>query len=206
MLKKESEILYCFAKEPWKRYTFSELKQASGKKSKSYLALVLKKLVKNSLLRQEAVGRLPIYSLNTDSSKARAFAGFALEYYSWNKRSIPYADLQKAMDKLPNKGYVFIITGSYAKNKQQKDSDIDVVILIDDSSEPKRAYAELSHFCEMNIPQIHLYVFRNKEFIEMLCSKEANYGKETARNNLILAGGQVYLKLINEAMSCGFKG
>ncbi len=206
MLKKESGILYCFAKEPWKRYTFSGLQKASGKKSKSYLALVLKRFVNNQLLRQEAVGRLPVYYLNADSAKTRAFAGFVLEYCGWNKKNIPYGDLQKAMDKLPNEDYVFIITGSYAKNQQRKESDIDVVVLIDDSSEPKRVYAELSHFCEMNIPRVHLYVFRNKEFIGMLCSKEANYGKETARNNLILAGGQVYLKLVYEAMDCGFKG
>ena len=58
----------------------------------------------------------------------------------------------------------------------------------------------------MNIPPIHLYVFRNREYIEMLSNKEANYGKEIARNNLILAGGQIHLKLISEAMQNGFNG
>lgn len=206
MLTKESEILFLFAKEPWKKYNFTNLRKISGKKSRSYLASVLGKLVKDKILKKESFAHLPVYSLNIGSTKARLFAGFVLEYYGWNKKHIPYDDLQRMMDKIPNNDYVFIIAGSYAKEKQTEESDIDVVILIDDYADPKRVYAELSYYCEMNIPPIHLYVFRHKEFMEMLLNKQANYGKEIAKNNLILAGGQVYVKLIKEAMRNGYSG
>lgn len=206
MLKKESEILYWVAKEPWKKYNFTELQRISKKKSRSYLASVLGKLVKDKILKKESLGHIPIYILNLASAKAEVFAGFVLEYHAWNKKHIPYGDLQKIIDKIPYKDYVFIITGSYVKEKQTEKSDIDVVVLIEDCAEPKRVYAELSHYCELNIPSIHLYVFRHKEFIKMLCDKEENYGKETAKNNLILAGGQVYFKVINEAMQNGYNG
>lgn len=206
MIKKEGEILHYFASEPWRKYTFTELKKASKKKSKSYLALSLKKFVKNNILKREMIGKLPVYSLNISSTKARIFAGFILENDAWKKKQIPYKDMEKIMRQIPTKNYVFIVTGSYAKNKQTEKSDIDVVILVDDAIETKRVYAELSHACEMNIPPIHLYVFKNKEFLEMLLNKEANYGKETVLNNLILCGGQVYIQLIAEAMNHGFTG
>ncbi len=206
MIKKESDILYWFAKGAQKRYTFTELQTVSKKKSKSYVAGVLDKSVKGGILKQERVGHLPVYSLNPASVKARVFAGFVLEYYGWNKKHIPYDDLQRIMEKIPCSDYVFIITGSYAREKQHKESDIDIVILIDDHAEPKRVYAELSHYCGLNIPVIHLYVFRHKEFIEMLCSREENYGKELAKNNLILTGGQVYVKLVWEAIQNGYNG
>ena len=206
MIKKESELLYWFAKDAQKKYTFTELQKVSKKKSKSYIAAVLEKSVKGAILKQEHIGHLPIYSLNLASAKARVFAGFVLEYYGWDKKHIPYNDLQKIMEKIPTHDYVFIITGSYARKKQRKDSDIDIVILIDNSAEPKRVYAELSHYCELNIPSIHLYVFRHMEFIEMLCSREENYGKELAKNNLILTGGQVYIKLVWEAIQNGYNG
>ena len=206
MLNKEAGILYWFAKEPWRKYTFTELKKASGKKSKSYLEGVIKKLVKEKILRQESVSHLPVYSLNFSSAKARAFAGFVLEYFGWSRESIPYHDLQKIMDKCPYESYVFIVTGSYASGKQTRKSDIDAVILIEDACEPKRVYAELSQACELNIPPVHLYVFRYSEFREMLRSKEANYGKEIAKNHLILAGGQFYVKLIGEEIENGFDG
>ena len=206
MLKKESDVLYCFTKQPWKKYTFTEIKKISKKKSKSYISVVIKKFVKERILKQETVGHLPIYSLNFASTKARVFAGFILEYYGWNKKYIPYDDLQRIIDKIPYKNYVFLITGSYANEKQTEKSDIDVVVLIEDVCEPKRVYAELSQSCELNIPPIHLYVFKNKEFIEMLLNKEANYGKEISKNCLVLTEGQVYINLIKEAIQNGFDG
>ena len=206
MNKKESEILYYFANEPWRKYTFTELKKVSKKKSKSYLALTLKRFIKDNIVKKELVGRLPIYSLNTTSTKARTFAGFVLENNGWNKKQIRYEDMEKIIKQIPTQNYVFIITGSYAKNKQTETSDIDVVILVDDSMDTKRVYAELSFTCEMNIPPIHLYVFKNKEFLEMLLNKEANYGKEIVKNSLILYGGQVYIQLIEEAIRNGFTG
>ena len=206
MLKKESELLYLFAVEPWKKYTFTELKTASKKKSRSYIDAFIKKYAAANILKQERVGNLPVYSLNLNSTKAMNFAGFVLEHNAWNKKHIPYADLQKAIDKMPYKNFSFIITGSYAKAKQAVKSDIDAVILIEDSCEPKKVYAELSQICELNIPQIHLYVFKNREFIEMLCNKEPNYGKEIAKNCLVLTNGQVYIKLIQGAIENGYNG
>lgn len=204
MLNKEYEILYLFAREPWKGFTFTELKKASGKKSKSYLESVLKKFVKNNILKKVLVGRLPVYSLNLSYAKSRVYSGFVLEHYGWSKKHIPYNSL--LIDKIPTKDFILLITGSYAKGRQGRESDIDVVIIIDDSADPKKIYAELSHYAEISIPQIHLYVFRNNEFISMLKSKEANYGKEIVKNNLTLTGGQIYLKLIEEAIENGFHG
>ena len=204
MLNKESDILYLFAKEPWKVYTFSEIKKLTKKKSKSYIDRVIKKFVDNEILKHESIGKLPVYSLNTTSAKARVFAGFVLEHQGWDKKHIHYRDIQKIMRMIPYRGYVFIITGSYASDKQTETSDIDVVILIENSSEPKRVYAELSQRCELNIPLIHLYVFKYSEFVEMLCNKEANYGKEIAKNRLILVGGEIYIRLMEEAIENGF--
>ncbi len=206
MIKKEYEILYLFAKEPWKKYNFTGLQKTSGKKSRSYLEKVLHRLSKDKILKKELFGHMPIYSLNIDSAKVRIYAGFALEYYGWSKKHVPYDNLQKIMDKIPNKEHVFIVAGSYAGGKQTAKSDIDIVILICDSAEPKKVYAELSHYAGLSIPKIHLYVFRHKEFIEMLHNREQNYGKEIAKNNLILTEGQIYIKLVQEAMQNGYNG
>jgi len=71
---------------------------------------------------------------------------------------------------------------------------------------PEKIYSELRHDCEMNIPTIHLYAFKKSEFIGMLTSQEANYGKEIAKNNLILSGGKEYFRMIDEASKNGFNG
>ena len=94
----------------------------------------------------------------------------------------------------------------FFNNTQKKGSDIDVVIICDDSFEPKRIYAELKQDCELNIPPIHLYVFKKVEFINMLLNKEANYGKEISNKNLILFGAEEYYNLISGAIKNGFRG
>ncbi len=206
MITKESEILGVFAKEPWRTMTFTEIKDLSKKRSKSYVSMALKKFVKNGIIVQEAVGRIPVYSLNISFPKARVYAGTILEFAGWSKRNIPYKDMQTLIEKIPYASHITLITGSFARGTQHKKSDIDVVVIIENSCDPKKVYAELKLQSELSIPPIHLYVFRNSEFIDMLKGKEVNYGKEIVKNCLILSQGQTYLKLVDEAIKNGFNG
>lgn len=204
MLKKEYQILEEFVKTPWKKFTFKEIKKLSGKKSESYVYTSLKKFVKLDILKEERAGNVVLYSLNLSSHKALAYASFVLEYLSWNKKQVPYKDLEKIASKIPTKFFIFIITGSYATNTQKKDSDLDIAIICEDAFEPKKIYAELKQDCELNIPRIHLYVFKVSEFLSMLLNKNANYGKEIANKNFILWGGESYFSIIAEAVKNGF--
>jgi predicted nucleotidyltransferase len=206
MLKKEYQIIKPFIEKPWKKFTFKQIKEYSNKKSESYTYNSLKKFVKENILKEENVGNSILYSINIDSDKSFAFLGFISEFISWNNKHIPYSNINELYKKIPKCFFIFIITGSYAKNKQKATSDLDVVIICDNSNEPKKIYAELNFIAELSIPQIHLYVFRESEFLEMLLTDEENYGKEIARNNLILTGGEHYFRILSEAIENGFKG
>ncbi|VVB81593.1 Nucleotidyltransferase domain protein [uncultured archaeon] len=203
MIKKEHQLLVPFIGSPWKSFTFKEIKELCKKSSKSYVFAVLKKLVKEEILREEKAGNVILYISNLCSLKAQAYSALVAEHLAWN-RALPYQNLQKAAEKVPTPFYIFIVTGSYAKNAQKKGSDIDVVVIIDDAEEAKSIYAQLRFTCELSVPEIHLYVFRKSEFLEMLLSKQANYGKEIAKNNLILHGAEAYYQIINEALERGF--
>lgn len=203
MLKKNHKILVVFAKQPWEKFTFKEIKTLSKNKSESYVYNSLKGFVKDKILIQENAGNVLLYSINK-SAKASAYLGMASEHNAWDKKHIHYDDIEKLMSKIPSKYFTLIITGSYAKNKQTKGSDIDIVVI--SSVEPKRIYSELKHFCEINIPQIHLYVFKESEFLQMLLDKKHNYGKEIAKNNIIISGAESYYRIIIEAVKNGFNG
>jgi predicted nucleotidyltransferase len=206
MLKKESELLYLFALKPWQAYAESELKELYGTKSKSYVSLFIDKYIKNKVLKTEKIGKITVYSLNLDLVKARIYAGMTLEFVAWNKKYIPYSELQILLEKMPYANYVSLITGSYAKNIHKNDSDVDLVVIVEDGLEKKKIIAELKLQSELSIPEIHLQVFFNSEFIEMLKNKEANFGKELVKNCLVLSQGQTYLWLIDEAIKNGFDG
>src|SRR3989339_1049197 len=206
MLKKEYEILLQFAIKPWKKFTFKEVKKLYGKESDSYVYDSLKKFVKQNILKEEKAGNVILYYLNLKLLKTCAYSGFISEYTAWNQKHIPYKDLENLADKVPSFFYVFMISGSYANKTQRKDSDMDIVLIINENAEPKKIYAELSYYCELNIPQIHLYVFKVPEFISMLLDKRANYGKEIAKNNLLLFGAEKYYRMMGKAIENGFNG
>lgn len=207
MLRKEYEILQVFAERPWQKQTFKQVQTLSGKRSKSYVYNTLKRLVGEGILKEDAAGNVTLYSLNIESLKAQTYTGIVAEHTAWSRKHIPHTDLERAITKrIPTSFFTLLVTGSYAKNRQKTGSDIDAVILCDDTFEPKKIYAELKHYCEINVPPIHLHVFRKREFLEMILDSEANFGKETARNNLVLFGGGTYYRMIFEAMKNGFTG
>jgi len=191
---------------PWKRFTFNEIKKYSAKKSKSYLEVVLNKFAKEDVITKEKVGNIIVYRLNINSQKALNYTGFIAEYITWHSKWIPLSDLNEFISKVPTRLFITLITGSYAGNKQTEKSDIDVIIICDNALETKKIYAELDNAASLNIPNIHLYVFKEKEFLEMLHDKSENYGKEAARNNLIFNGGQEYYSILAEAIQNGFNG
>ncbi len=204
MLKKEHEVLLQFTKAPWKKLTFKDVKRLSGKKSESYVYNVLKGYVKQGILQEEKAGNVVLYRLDLKSLKTQMYASIVAEYAAWNKRRIPFNNLEKLASKIPTTFYTLIVTGSYAKGMQKEDSDIDMVVIIDDAAKPKRVYAELRMECELSIPPVHLYVFKGSEFLAMLLNKEANYGKEIAKNNLLFFGAEYYYKIMGEAIENGF--
>ncbi len=204
MLKKEYELLVPFIRKPWRKFTFKEIKKSTNKTSESYVYNGLKKFVKQGILREENAGNVILYSLFLSQIKTQAYVGFTAEHMAWSKKYIPFDDIEKIAEQIPTTFYILIITGSYAKNKQTPKSDIDMVIIVDDAVETKKVYASLRLKCEMNIPPIHLYIFKREEFLQMLLNKEANYGKAVALDNLILYGGAEYFKIMDEAIQNGF--
>ena len=205
MLNKKRKILGIFANNTWKKFTFKEIKKLSKNKSESYAYNSLKYFVKEKVLIEEKAGNVILYSINK-TQKAAVNLAIAAEYDAWNKKQIPYKNLEKIISKIPTNFFSLIVTGSYAKNKQIKNSDIDIVIICDNAAEPKKIYAELQLCCETSIPQIHLYVFKEKELYKMLTNKEANYGKEIVKNCLVLTGGESYYKILMNAVKNGFDG
>ena len=203
MLKEEHTLLIPFIKEPWKKRTFREIKKLCHKTSDSYVYTILKKYVKEGILSEESIGNIILYSLNLAEITTQLDAGFIAENIGWKSRQLPFDVIYDVIKKIPTPYYTFIITGSYAKNKQTQDSDLDIVIIVDNKSDTQHIYAQIHFICDLSIPKGHPYVFKKSEFLEMLTNNEFNYGKEIAKNNLILHGASEYYTILNEAMQNG---
>ena len=81
-------------------------------------------------------------------------------------------------------------------------SSIEVYLLADYANNDSIAKLET----ELMHPEAHPYVFTKSELLQMLLSKEENYGKEIAKNNLTITGAKQFYSIILEAIDYGFNG
>lgn len=190
-----------FVKNPTITYLFKEVKDYIGSKSESYTYDSLKYFVKEGILTKEKKGGLGIYKI-ANTPKAISFLSMAAEYEAWNKKKVPIDIIHELVKKINVNFFALLVTGSYAKGNRTSKSDIDVILIV--QNDAKKISSRLRHFCEMNIPQIHLYVFTDEEFKQMLLDEKHNYGKEAVKNNLIFYGAEIYYKILFEAMKNGF--
>lgn len=205
MLTKEYTILEPFTRKPWQPLTFKEIKSLSHNRSDNYVHTTLKRFVKQEIVKEKKIGNNIIYFINNTIFTLNIL-GFITEYKSQQSKHLPHKNIKRIIQKIKTSFYICIITGSYAKQKQQKTSDLDLVIICDNSQSPQAVLAQIKLEAELMQPEIHPYVFTQAQFYEMLINKEENYGKEIAKNNLIITGGKEYYDIVLEAIEHGFHG
>ena len=201
MLKKSYKVLDVFVSNPTITYLFNDVKEYIESKSESYTYNSLKSFVKEGILTKDKRGGVTIYKI-ADSPKAISFLSIAAEYKAWNRNGIPIDNIIEIIKKARINFLTLLITGSYVKGKQTAKSDLDLVLIV--PNDVKKVTARLKQFCELSIPEIHLYVFTDDEFKQMLLDEKHNYGKEIVKNNLVFFGAEAYYKIMFEAMKNGF--
>ncbi len=103
--------------------------------------------------------------------------------------------LDSLKNELKTRCFVLLLFGSYAKKKQTKDSDIDIMFIVSDGKEESFEKNVDRVLSVLPLP-IHALVFSEEQFNQMLYSKEPNVGKEAYKNNIILHGIETFYEMI----------
>ncbi len=203
-LKKEVSLLIPFIKEPWKDFTLAEIKTITKNKSHHYVYEALEKFAKQSIIRIEKRGNTNIYKLD---GKTGFLDYLVMAELSIKEKSthIPFKVVAQIQEKIKESYYTLLITGSYAKKQQKPDSDLDVAIIIPNDKSKKQFETALKEG-ELTIPEIHGFAFTEEEFYQMLINNEFNYGKECAKNHILIFGIESYYKILLRGIQNGFKG
>lgn len=99
---------------------------------------------------------------------------------------------------------IILVTGSYVTGTQTPRSDIDVVVITKDDAFNKSKLFE--NMTSLMRPPIHAIVITQKDFVNMLLDKDANFGKEVYNKRLIYRNASRYYTLLKEAIEHGFRG
>lgn len=182
----------------------SSIKGIADRLKKSYPRVyeAVKDFEKQGILNLERIGRSDVVSINLNN-KSISLLSFLDEQETF-KKNIPHYEKIVSIKEISS--YIVIITGSYAKGKYTKKSDVDLVIIVHDNENIVKLHKLIENKSLVWHPPVHPYVLRQKDFIEMLLTEEKNYGKEIFKNHIILKNSQVYYEVIKEAIKHGFRG
>jgi len=200
LTKNELKILDLFRKNILLKSSIRNIMKRTNSKSYQRVYEAVGSLEKKQILYSEKIGNTNIISLKMSRN---TFINFAF-LDEQEKNKIPNAS--KIIELKEITDYLIIVTGSYAKGNASKKSDLDLVIIIPDKDDVVNTQKLVENITMLLIPEIHLFVFRKKDFIDMLTDKKENYGKEIFKNHIILKNAQTYYELISEAIENGFKG
>ncbi len=197
--KNALKILELFRKELFLKISIREIMKKINSKSYQRVYEAVEDLAKKKVLISEKLGNTNLTSLSL-YREAILLLGFLDE-----KEATKLPNYSKILNIKEISDYLIIVTGSYAKGNPNKKSDMDLVIVVPDKENVVSVQKLVENQTMLFVPSIHLYVFKKKDFIEMLKSKEENYGKEIVKNRVILKNAQMFYELVKEAIENGYK-
>ena len=203
LTKNEFMVIDLFRRDLFRSYTIREMMKKIGKETYTWTFNTVKKLSKLGIISIDEKGMSNICRINLDSPLAMTYLS-VLDELEANSRNIP--NVKELIEAVPLSFFTFIVTGSYAEGRQAKRSDIDIVVIVEDSCDTRAVLNTLKNKSDIMIPEIHSYVFKKSEFLGMLLSRDMNYGKLLFQKRLIFIGAENYYLTIKEAIRSGFKG
>jgi len=126
-MKPENKIYKAYFESKKNSLYFNEIKEIS-KLSDSSLTNTLNKLVKNNILAQEKTKSNTFYKIKDKKLFALKFSEIAVQKF--NNLNIGIKNpLKNFLKDMPNEIYAIVLFGSASKKEEQKESDIDLLII-----------------------------------------------------------------------------
>jgi predicted nucleotidyltransferase len=97
------------------------------------------------------------------------------------------------MAKTGTSFFVMLLFGSYAKGRQTKTSDIDLMFITNEKDFERK----ITDIISLLPLKTHILVFTEEEFIRMKDAKKPNVIKEAIDNSIILYGIEEYHRMKN---------
>lgn len=104
--------------------------------------------------------------------------------------------IENIRENLDLPDYTLLIFGSFAKNTQTRDSDIDMAIIAPEAGKAERVMSSIARTSQL---AVHSVEFTYDDFIEMLKEKVLSVGKEIARNHIIIHGCEQFYECMGSA-------
>jgi len=196
-------LLEVWRKNPFRELSIAEIMKESKKKTKTWVFNALKLLVNNNILKATRKANLDIYNLNIGNPLSLQFLQYLEAQNNLNFQQLKI--ISEVIEKIPIKGCSIIIFGSYAENKQTKNSDLDICILIDNGEVEKKIKPYINEIKLNHTIKIDEHYITFEDFLKMLLREEENLAKQIFIKHKLFYNSEIYYQLLKEAHKHGFR-
>jgi len=192
----ENKILGNLLRQPLKS---KSLHQIALDTHLSYVTVhrVIPVLLKRKLIKQEKKGKANLISIDFENAKLEDISSAILhEKTKFMKKYPQIAILIKDIEEvLAGKLYILLLFGSYAKENQKKDSDIDLLFVISDKEDSENYKEKINKALKLSTLKKDFNIVTTNDFIDML-NQRYTAGREAFESGLVLFGTEPYYAMV----------
>src|SRR3989338_11320592 len=144
--------------------------------------IAVQRLIEKNALKVQTVGKSSLCKLDEKHYSIEIYTAENERKETILKNKNINQLYKEMMSKVKTSSFILLLFGSYAKRKQTKASDIDMLCV----SNEKDFESRISDIISLLPLKIHALVFREEEFFRMKDSKKPNVVHEIMGSNIIL--------------------
>ncbi|MDD4878025.1 MAG: nucleotidyltransferase domain-containing protein [Candidatus Nanoarchaeia archaeon] len=192
--KAECNIIAFFLSNIQKEFGIREISRNTKTDYKNTYSIV-QKLVKKGVLLKRRQANLDLCSLNlkgdfgeicfVEAMRARIFRA---------KHRMINEFFNAAMEKARYMHYSIVVFGSFAKGKETKSSDLDILVIAPEKSAAEEIVRILNAESVTIAAGIHAMAISTSDFISNLADKKPNVITEAFKSHIIITGAESFYK------------
>lgn len=204
LTKKELNIFSVFQNNIFKEYTFQEIKNLLNEKSNNAIIRALKKFNQENLIIKKSVGKNFIYKVNFKNDLVSLYWEI---YNNENYSKLFLKSIKILKNELNSKDifYSLILFGSYSNGKFTRNSDIDMMIFIQDEKDRTQLEPYVENSNTKSLIDLDIHIITLEEFKKMIEVDYENLGKEILRNHKPILNSNLFYKFLRKELKSEFK-
>ncbi len=203
LTKKQIKILQPFLVNIFKGYGQRELGRLAKENSNNAIQIAIAQFEKEDIVTSQKVGTSKIYKINLDNELSYDYLTL-LKYEGLPRLVYQSIEALKKQIEKYNLFYSLVIFGSYSFGEQNKDSDLDIALLIPDKTQVSNMKIAINMASLKSLLKLDIQIITFEEMQLMLTNKEVNVGKEIARKHRAVHNINIFYKIVRRAIEHGF--
>ena len=192
----EQKIMELVLPQPYKAYSIKEISRLI-KRSYALTHAAVNSLVHTKILRTQRIGNTIACHLNL-SAEPPLLAISALEQSHHFLQKVPFAFvIDELKEKLHDDFYILLVFGSYAKRANTKDSDVDLLFVIQNEQGIENIKRKIKVVLASTNIKIEFDVITIVWLRDMFEQKNS-VGREVLEGSIVLHGAEQYYTLVKQ--------